>query len=70
MALKTSQIKHLNHEDLKKYDGMLTYSRDKRRQVALAERFGELWAQQGEAAAERLCKICSAHPHEAQSMEP
>lgn len=49
LALKTLQTKHLSHEDLKKYDGMLTYSRDKRRQVALAERFAELWAQQGEA---------------------
>ncbi|GFR41790.1 hypothetical protein Agub_g2553 [Astrephomene gubernaculifera] len=30
-----------------KYDGMLCYSRDKRRQVALAERFAELWGPQG-----------------------
>ena len=31
-----------------KFDGTVAYSRDKRRQVALAERFAELWADSGE----------------------
>lgn len=44
------QVRHVSNDDLKirKYDGMLAYSRDKRRQVALVERFAELWGAEGE----------------------
>ncbi|KXZ55487.1 hypothetical protein GPECTOR_2g1036 [Gonium pectorale] len=43
------EVKHAGNEDLagRRYDGMLAYSRDKRRQVALAERLAERWAGQG-----------------------
>lgn len=37
----------LQAERLKKFDGIKQYSRDKRRQVALAERFSERWAAAG-----------------------
>jgi hypothetical protein len=32
------------------YDGTFAYARDKRRQVAMAERFAELWGSQGKPA--------------------
>ncbi len=32
---------------MKKYDGTIQYARDKRRQVALAERFDKLWGPKG-----------------------
>mmetsp|Transcript_9877 Transcript_9877/g.24673 ORF Transcript_9877/g.24673 Transcript_9877/m.24673 type:complete len:325 (-) Transcript_9877:380-1354(-) len=35
--------KNLQNEDLSSYDGIVAYSRDKRRQIALAERFAERW---------------------------
>ncbi|EFJ45998.1 hypothetical protein VOLCADRAFT_82077 [Volvox carteri f. nagariensis] len=43
------EVRHVSNEDLRtgKYDGMVAYSRDKRRQVALAERFAELWGPEG-----------------------
>ncbi|PNH05887.1 Dehydrogenase/reductase SDR family member 12 [Tetrabaena socialis] len=54
-VLPPLQTRHLDHSDMRKYDGMLAYSRDKRRQVALAERFAELWAGAGVA-------VVSMHP--------
>ncbi|GLI68163.1 hypothetical protein VaNZ11_012502 [Volvox africanus] len=43
------EVRNVSNDDLKigKYDGMLAYSRDKRRQVALAEKFAELWGPEG-----------------------
>ncbi|KAL4855323.1 Dehydrogenase/reductase SDR family member 12 [Chlorella vulgaris] len=40
-------VTDLQAEQLKKYDGIVQYSRDKRRQVALAERFSERWVAAG-----------------------
>jgi hypothetical protein len=40
------------------YDGTFAYARDKRRQVAMAERFAELWGQQG-----TLCAVQCWHRH-------
>ena len=37
----------LECKTMRKYDGTIQYARDKRRQVALAERFDELWRDQG-----------------------
>ncbi|GLC47740.1 hypothetical protein PLESTB_000020700 [Pleodorina starrii] len=43
------EVRHLTNDDLRvgKYDGMVAYSRDKRRQVVLAERFAEMWGPLG-----------------------
>ncbi|KAG2424345.1 hypothetical protein HXX76_014554 [Chlamydomonas incerta] len=66
-GMYTSQleVKHVANQDMTpkstpgggggKFDGTVAYSRDKRRQVALAERFGELWAGSG-------VTVVSMHP--------
>ncbi|PSC75392.1 dehydrogenase reductase SDR family member 12 [Micractinium conductrix] len=38
----------LQAEKMKKFDGTLQYARDKRRQIAMAERFSEQWAAAGQ----------------------
>ncbi|KAG2452436.1 hypothetical protein HYH02_002679 [Chlamydomonas schloesseri] len=60
------EVKHVANQDMApksapggggggKFDGTVAYSRDKRRQVAMAERFGELWAGSG-------VTVVSMHP--------
>lgn len=44
-------VDDLQAEKMKKFDGTAQYARDKRRQVALAERFAERWAAAGQQAA-------------------
>jgi len=43
--------RHLQNADLKPYDGSVAYARDKRRQVALAERFAARWQAAGAGVA-------------------
>lgn len=49
------ETEDLQHEKLKKFDGVVAYSRDKRRQVAIAERLSTMWKDAGIFA-------CSMHP--------
>lgn len=47
MLTERLEINNLQNEDLKQYDGIMAYSRDKRRMVALAERFAKAWKDTG-----------------------
>lgn len=47
MYTECLEVKHLLNEDMRKYDGAAAYARDKRRQVALTERFAEAWGDAG-----------------------
>ena len=44
-------VDDLQAERMKKFDGTQQYARDKRRQLALAERFAERWAGEGRRTA-------------------
>lgn len=54
-AAETLQVKDLENSKLEPYDGTRAYAKDKRRQVALAERFAENWSQHNVA-------VYSMHP--------
>ncbi|GFH23789.1 uncharacterized protein HaLaN_21466, partial [Haematococcus lacustris] len=47
MLTQKLDVDDMQNEHMRSYDGTVAYARDKRRQVAIAERLAELWANKG-----------------------